>query len=124
MEACRDARFHGGHPEDVAICRTNREFLESVHGVRFADRFTADQFAFERTCPAEPTFGFHGIFNIIPAVGPERFWEIYRELDDRNTAFIDYRTLMSQLGIGRHRLARRTRLTVDLLSGLRLRGVR
>ena len=118
LEACRDARFRGGHPEDVAICRTNRAFLEREWGLVFADRAIANRFSFERTVPSGPTFGFHGIFNIIPTLGPERFWEIYRKLDDRGTAATDYRLLMRQLGSGEEALARRAQLTVDLLKNL------
>jgi hypothetical protein len=124
LEVCRDARFRGGHPEDVAICRVNRPFLESVHGLSFANRRAAELFSFERTTPDGSTFGFHGIFNMIPVLGPDRFWQIYRELDDRRTAYNDYRTLMHQLGAGRDVIARRTRLTMDLLFGLRMPTVR
>ena len=118
LEACRDARFRGEHPEDVAICRTNRSFLEQEWGLVFADRATADRFSFERTVPFGPTFGFHGIFNIIPALGPERFWEIYRTLDDRGTVDTDYGQVMRQLGSGEEAMARRARLTMDLLKKL------
>lgn len=116
LEACRDPRFRPGHPEDVAICRTNRSLLEREHGIHFADRRTAERFAFERTVPAGPTFGFHGVFNLIPVLGADRFWRIYRTLDHRRTAFIDYRLLLRQLGTGRNALRRRMRLTVDRLT--------
>lgn len=115
LEACRDRRFVISHPEDVAICRLNREFLEAEHDVRFADRTIAQRFAFERTIPERPTFGFHGVFNMISAVGPERFWEIYRALDDPSTAFVDYWSLMRQLGRGSHALRRRLHFTLDRL---------
>ena len=115
LEAFRDPRFQPGHPEDVAICRTNKALLEEEHGIRFADPRTAASFSYERTEPAEPTLGFHGIFNMIPALGPERFWRTYSELDERSTAFADYGLLMRQLGRGRNTLRRRLRLTCDLL---------
>lgn len=124
LEACRDPRFIGEHPEDVAICRTNREFLECVHELRFADREAAERFAYERTTPNGTTFGYHGIFHMIPILGPDRFWQIYLELDDRSTAFTDCHTLIRQLGAGRHTTTRRIRLMIDLLSGLRLPWVR
>lgn len=116
LEACRDSRFHKSHPEDVAICRVNRELLEREHQIRFADRLTASRFAFERGPPDEPTFGFHGVFNMIPVLGPDRFWEVYRTLDDRRTAFVDYRRIMGQLGGGRSRMKRRIQLTRDLVA--------
>ena len=115
LEACLDPDFEHAHPEDVAICRTNRNLLEETHGIRFADRATADRFAFERTGPAEPTFGFHGVFNMIRVLGGERFWEIYSALDDRKTAFVDYRKIMSQLGAAPGAAAKRTSLTLDRL---------
>jgi len=116
LQACRDPQFITDHPEDVAICRTNRPLLESTHGIRFADVATAGAFSFERTAPKAPTFGFHGIFNMIPALGPERFWRTYRALDDRSSASVDYRLLMHQLGNGRRALRRRSRLTFDVLA--------
>ena len=115
LEACRDRRFVASHPEDLAICRLNRPLLELEHGLRFAARATAQRFAFERTPATRPTFGFHGVFNMISAVGPERFWEIYRSLDDPSTAFVDYWPLMRQLGRGPHALRRRLLLTLDRL---------
>lgn len=118
LEACRDPRFRGGQAEDVAICRANRKLLEEEHGLRFADRATAERFAFERSAPSGSTFGFHGVFNMIPAVGPERFWDLYGGLDDTTTAFVDYRVLMGQLGLGRHALWRRTRLTAQIIQHL------
>jgi hypothetical protein len=124
LEACRDPRFKGGHPEDLAICRTNRSLLEGEHGIRFADRATAERFAFERTKPPGSTFGFHGIFNMIPVLGADRFWELYNSLDDRSTALVDYRLLMKQLGSGRNALRRRMRLTGDVLQLLLRRGRR
>jgi hypothetical protein len=113
LEACRDPAFKPGHPEDVAICRTNRARLEQ-RGIRFADQETAARFAFERTVNEGPTFGFHGIFNMVSALGVDRFWEIYSTLDDRRTAFADYWRLMRQLG-GKGALGRRLTLTADRL---------
>ena len=113
LEACRDPSFLEGHPEDIAICRTNRALLQSEHGIRFADRSIAGHFAVERTAPTGPTFGFHGIFNMIDALGPDRFWQIYSTLDDRRTAFTDYGLLMRQLGRGRYPMGRRVRLSWD-----------
>jgi hypothetical protein len=121
LDACRDPRFAKEHPEDIAICRTNRTLLEREHGIRFADRATAERFAYERTVPVGPTFGFHGIFNMIPALGADRFWEIYSGLDDKRTAFVDYWLLMRQLGEGRQALRLRLRLSMDLLAA-RLKG--
>jgi hypothetical protein len=118
LEACRDPQFVERHPEDVAICRVNRRLLEIKHGLKFADRSTAEHFAFERSIPTGRTFGFHGIFNMVQALGVDRFWEIYSALDDRRTAFVDYWLLMRQLGGSRTSLGRKARLTLDRMSGL------
>jgi hypothetical protein len=115
LNACRDPRFERNHPEDVAICRTNRILLEKEHGIRFADIALAETFAFERTPQKGSTFGFHGIFNLIPLLGVDRFWRLYETLDDRTTAFADYSLLMRQLSHGDRALRRQLRLTVDWL---------
>jgi len=115
LDACRDPNFEPGHPEDVAICRTNRELLERVHGIRFAGADVARRFAFEREAVHGPTFGFHGAFNLISAVGANRFWETYRGLDDPSTVFVDFGRVAQELGSGRHGWRRRARLLFDRL---------
>ena len=118
LQACTRPDFHRSHPEDLAICRINRDRLERSDAIRFADGTLADRFAFERVPPVAPTFGFHGVFNLMPVVGAERFWEIYRSLDDRSTAWTDYRLLMRQLGSGERAAARRVRLSMDRVRAL------
>lgn len=122
LEACRDPGFVQGHPEDIAICRTNRTMLEHKFGIRFADGECAARFAFERQHDGGKTFGFHGVFNMVQAIGPERFWEVYGSLDDPSTAFVDYRALMAQLGLGRHSWRRRVRLSAHRLRHLMQRS--
>lgn len=118
LSACRDDDFIFEHPEDIAICRTNRSLLEKKHNIRFADCKTAARFAFERRSSSNSTFGFHGVFNMIPVLGPDRFFQIYRKLDDRSTAVVDFRTLFRQLGAGRSAFKRRMRLTWDAMISL------
>jgi Protein of unknown function (DUF5672) len=118
LKACRDPEFRRSHPEDIAICRINRDYLESKYAIRFADRQTAGRFAFERTVPLAPTFGFHGIFNITPALSADRLWQIYASLDDRATAWADFRLLMRQLGSGDEPTRRRMRLSIERLKAL------
>ena len=115
LEACRDPRFRFTHPEDVAICRLNRDLLESEHRIRFAPAEVADRFAFERTVAVSPTFGFHGVFNMIGALGPDRFWTIYQSLDDPHSAFADYPLLLKQLS---GMPARQARFTFDRLKAM------
>lgn len=115
LEACRSPGFTQSHPEDVAIGRVNRAFLEEEHGIVFADIESAARFAFERSAPPGPTFGFHGVFNMIPLLGADRFWRAYEGLDDRSTVFHDYRLLMRQLGTGESAAKRRLKLSLDLI---------
>lgn len=118
LEACCDPDFRSVHPEDLAICRLNRQLLETRYGIKFANAATAGRFAFERIAPGKPTFGFHGIFNVSSILGIDRLWAIYRSLDDRRTAFIDYRFLLRQLKDGRQSRRRRARLMLDRLLAL------
>ena len=113
LKAIGDPEFRPEHPEDVAICRTNRALLERKHGIRFADRATADAFAFERTQAEAPTFGFHGIFNMINVIGTEGFWQVYRTLDQRYLAVLDFGTLIKQIGAGPNGFGRRAILMLD-----------
>lgn len=118
LEACRDRRFRQSHPEDIAICRINRDLLEREHGIRFADRGSAGRFSVERFQPGHPSFGFHGIFNMVRLLGPDRFWQVYRSLDHKSTAFVDYLPLLRELGSSGQPLSRRLRLSMDYLAAL------
>lgn len=53
-----------GEPEDFAICRTYRRYLEQHHGLRFADVDVANKFSYERGESTGTEFGFHGVFNM------------------------------------------------------------
>jgi Protein of unknown function (DUF5672) len=64
LQALLDPRVQITHPEDVSICVTNRALLERQHGMRFAPLAVAERFAYERTRPPVPTFGFHGMHNL------------------------------------------------------------
>lgn len=65
LELTASPDFAGSHPEDISICRTYRQFLES-RSIRFAPTSLATRFSFERG-PRTRSFGFHGLFNF-PAV--------------------------------------------------------
>jgi Protein of unknown function (DUF5672) len=118
LEACSSAQFVASHPEDVAICRTNRDLLEREFGIRIADRECAARFAFERSQQNCASFGFHGVFNMIPLLGEERFWSLYRTLDDRRTVHTDLGLLIRQIGNGPHQFSRRSRLLLDRVKDL------
>lgn len=51
------------HPEDSAICRVYRPYLEDKYSIKFAPPEMADKFSFELREPSQPTFGFHGKFH-------------------------------------------------------------
>ena len=50
-------------PEDQAICRLYRDYLERKYGIKFAPEDVADKFSFELREPISKTFGFHGYFH-------------------------------------------------------------
>lgn len=51
------------HPEDEAICRLYRPYLESNYGITYAPDELAHRFSFELNEPQQPTFGFHNDFH-------------------------------------------------------------
>lgn len=65
------ARLH--HPEDICIGQTLRPWLETERRLVFGSRALAGRFAFENEAPAQPTFGFHGAYNLPRALGPRAF---------------------------------------------------
>jgi len=112
MQLCRDPAFWRDHPEDVAIGRTNRAWLEG-QGMRFASRALADRFAAERAGDVKASFGYHGAWLMPQAIGVEPFWHVYRDLDDRATIRHDFRLILNQIGRGQGGWARALRLTLD-----------
>lgn len=50
-------------PEDVAICRVYRSYLEKNYGLVWASDELCEKFAFELREPSQPTFGFHNFFH-------------------------------------------------------------
>jgi hypothetical protein len=61
--AAADFTILPGINEDEQICRAQRARLSNA-GIRFAPEPLADRFSYERSLPARPTFGFHGLFNL------------------------------------------------------------
>ncbi|PSO09720.1 MULTISPECIES: DUF5672 family protein [unclassified Sphingobium] len=115
MEACRHSAFRPGHPEDVAIGRINREWLESL-GMRFAPRELADIFSAERAGDVSCSFGYHGAWLMPQALGVADFWDIYRDLDDRGTIRHDLFLILKQISSGRGWMTRALRLLLDQIS--------
>lgn len=114
MQLCRASGFKPSHPEDVAIARINREWLER-QGMRFAPRKVADRFAAERAGDITDCFGYHGAWLMPRAIGLEGFWTLYQELDDRSTLRHDFSSILRQIGQGRGGLVRALRLMLDQL---------
>jgi tetratricopeptide (TPR) repeat protein len=57
--------FREPYSEDLAICDTYRDILESRHGIRFAPEAVADRFSAELTPPTLHNFGFHNLIHLI-----------------------------------------------------------
>ena len=112
MEACRDPQFRASHPEDIAIGRINRTWLEG-RGMRFASPALADLFATERTGDLQSSFGYHGVWNMPRALGAEAFWQIYRELDDRGTVRHDFSSILKDVRHGPSGQIRMIRMIAD-----------
>ncbi|MEM7688714.1 MAG: DUF5672 family protein [Pseudomonadota bacterium] len=96
LEACRAPEFERHHPEDLAICRTNRAFVESL-GLSFAPVELANQFSTERTGDPSFSFGYHGVFLMPQILGVEVFWRTYQCLSDRKTVWADFGPLVRSI---------------------------
>lgn len=112
MEACREPEFAATHPEDIAIGRVGRAWLES-RGMRFAPGALADMFATERAGDLASSFGYHGVWHMPYAIGVEAFWNVYRSLDDRGTIRHDFAALVKQVWQGQGGQTRALRMIVD-----------
>jgi hypothetical protein len=99
LKACQRPEFVVSHPEDLAICQSNRSWLEA-QGIRLAPRKLADSFSAERSGDPTSTFGYHGVWHMPRVLGTNTFWEIYCGLDDRSTLRHDFRSLLWQMVSG------------------------
>lgn len=114
MELCRSNGFQQIHPEDIAIGRTNRLWLQS-QGMRFASKHLADTFSVERTGDINKAFGYHGAFNMPRALGPDKFWDIYCDLDSRGTIMHDFASIVKEMWCGQDALKRSAKMIRDYL---------
>ncbi|MDX3901025.1 MAG: DUF5672 family protein [Sphingobium sp.] len=112
MHLCRDPAFWRQHPEDVAIGRINRPWLEE-QGLSFATPALADLFSTERAGDLSCSFGYHGAWLMPQAIGVPAFWALYPGLDDRSTIRHDFPAILKQIGRGRGGWARAARLIRD-----------
>ncbi len=99
LEACADPEFEPHHPEDLAICRTNRTLLEGK-GMVFAGTELANAFSAERAGNVAGSFGYHGVFLMPQVLGADGFWQVYCSLDDRSSLARDFWTLVKALQNG------------------------
>lgn len=97
LRALRDPALAPSHPEDLAICREHRAALEQRHGILFAPRALAERFAFERTAPTGPTFGFHGLFHFDRVLTPAALHALLARLPDEMLRGLDAHDLARQL---------------------------
>jgi len=58
-----DELINATTPEDVALCRVYRRYLEKNYVLIWADDELCEKFSFELRCPTQPTFGFHNFFH-------------------------------------------------------------
>jgi len=82
--------YFENEPEDLQICRTNRQMLASKYGINFADEKNADYFSYERSIPNLPTFGFHGFFNMWRHCSDEEIIDIVKKLKSHTVNSIEY----------------------------------
>lgn len=121
MNLCRAPGFVQGHPEDTIICRTNRAWLET-QGICFASRPLASRFAAERSGDPNQTFGYHGVFNMPRAIGVERFWHVYRELDERSSVWCDFYSIVKDMARTQKGWRRAAMMAVDRIQGAIWKG--
>jgi len=112
MQLCCHPDFKQHHPEDIAIGRTNRIWLEE-QGMRFASRSLADLFSAERSSDVHCSFGYHGAWLMPQVIGISDFWRLYQELDERSTIRHDFAAILKQIKRGRGGLRRAVRLIRD-----------
>lgn len=62
-------------PEDVAICRIQRPFLEKEFGIVYASEDIADCFGVEHGSASARPFGFHGLWNMLYFMDDETLME-------------------------------------------------
>jgi hypothetical protein len=123
MEACRTRGFRPNHPEDVAIARDNRVWLET-QGLAFAPKATADAFSTERAGNLAESFGFHGVWHLPQLLGTDAFWALYCGLDERSSVRHDFRPLLRQVAVGKRGARRAISLATDQLTGQLMSGMR
>jgi hypothetical protein len=119
LDAGADPRISldSGLGEDKILCRLYRQPLEAQFGLRFAPESVADCFSHERSPPAGPTFGFHGLFNLWRHEDDAELVALAARVPDAVLATEEYAELFA------HCFARQRRLASDAFYS-RLRAVK
>ena len=86
FDALKDETISKLDPEDHAICRWYRPYLEQHHAIRFADEELAKHFSFETTYIDQLPFGFHGLFNMWMFLSPQELAGFVSQLSPQTVA--------------------------------------
>lgn len=82
------------YSDDDHPCRVWRSQLEAK-GIKFAPEYLAEKFAYERSIPKEPTFGFHGQFTFWQHVYDDDMSGMIGGFNKRQAHRPDYKELMA-----------------------------
>lgn len=110
LHAAQGLKLKHFHPEDQMLCRDHREVLEKEHGIRFAPAAIARRFSYENEKPRQPTFGFHGPYNLSDAMQEGDLIALMEQLPDDFFRSRDARRLARKLLLKRMPLAARVLL--------------
>lgn len=105
LHAAQALKLNNFHPEDQVLCRDHRQILETQHGIRFAPPAVARRFAYENEKPQQPTFGFHGPYNLPYAMHEGDLMALMEQLPDDFFRSRDARRLARRLLLQRMPLA-------------------
>lgn len=96
-----------GVNEDDFICRMHRPFLEREHGIRFAPVDVANRFSYEHAVVEQPTFGFHGLFNLWRHLSMPEMVAAVALMPPGTLRSTDYvEVMLAQISLQRPRVAR------------------
>ncbi|HVZ13763.1 MAG TPA: DUF5672 family protein [Bauldia sp.] len=86
LDALPQLTLPAGKPEDLVICRINRERLEREFGINFAPVEIASRFSYEIRHPGRPTFGFHSASNFWRHLSDAEIVDVFEHLPPRAIA--------------------------------------
>ena len=88
--------FIDGMNEDDQVCRFYQDKLVNNFSIKFPPEVLADEFSYERTAPEQPTFGFHGAFNLWRHLDDSEAINLYEQLDSKIVGSYEYTELILQ----------------------------